>query len=162
MFLLLTKCEIVSFLVLKKSSRCKSRTAGYRRGTFMLEGRKKKSPSISVCCHYFWRAVFGGMLHVAAQVSSMERLLLVRVELQNSRWFQCDRKVLLAVPEPQLETLRSSFSSAPTPTSRYKVLSSYTLLFHTPFLVEFSSLNMFLLNAGDGCCITHMVQNGSC
>lgn len=56
---------------------------GYRRGAVMLEGGKKKSPSISVSCHYFWPAMFGGISHVAAQVSSMKCLLLIQVKLQN-------------------------------------------------------------------------------
>lgn len=108
----------------------------FRRGTFMLEGGKKKFPSVS--CHYFWHAMFGGTLHAAAQVSSTKHLLLIQANLQNCRWFQRDREVLwaLLLVESPLESSCSSWSSATTPSNRYKVLSSFTLWFRTPFPVS--------------------------
>jgi len=48
----------------------------------MLEGGKKKFPIISASCHNYWHAMFGGILHVAVQVSSMNHLLLFQAKLQ--------------------------------------------------------------------------------
>lgn len=135
-----TKREPNSFLLLKKSSHYKPKPAKMRlqKGTCMLEGGKKKFPSIFVSCHYIvachvWWHVTCCCTGFSCEMPAFHSSKTAKLPLV-SMWHE------------DLVNFGTDGAAAGRPTlflqpchhtgNRVQGLSSYTLLLHTPFLVS--------------------------